>query len=78
MSPTKHFPGYSTDFFDGKHHVVVSEPLSSLLKPILSYPEQLGASYATVPRLAERRTVRNFYQYNYPYAWVGARVAYDA
>ncbi|KAL5523448.1 hypothetical protein ACEPAG_7621 [Sanghuangporus baumii] len=60
LVPTKHFPGYSTDFFDGKHQVV------------------LGASYATVPRLAGRRTVRNFYQHNYPYAWVGARVAYDA
>ncbi|KAI0829181.1 C-type lectin protein [Trametes gibbosa] len=54
------FPGYSSDFFDGKHQVV------------------LGGSYATIPRLADRRTVRNFYQHNYPYPWVGARVAYDA
>ncbi|KAJ2964177.1 hypothetical protein NUW54_g14250 [Trametes sanguinea] len=46
------FPGYSADFFDGKHQVV------------------LGASYATIPRLADRRTVRNFYQHNYPYPWV--------
>ncbi|KAI0640552.1 C-type lectin protein [Trametes meyenii] len=53
------FPGYSSDFFDGKHQVV------------------LGGSYATIPRLADRRTVRNFYQHNYPYPWVGARVAYD-
>ncbi|KAI1792532.1 C-type lectin protein [Ganoderma leucocontextum] len=53
------FPGYSSDFFDGKHQVV------------------LGASYATIPRLGDRRTVRNFYQHNYPYPWVGARVAYD-
>jgi formylglycine-generating enzyme required for sulfatase activity len=58
LVPTKHFTGYSTDFFDGKHHVV------------------LGASYVTIPRLA-RRTLRNFYQHNYPYPWVGARVAYD-
>ncbi|KAA1478651.1 DUF323-domain-containing protein [Dentipellis sp. KUC8613] len=53
------FPGYSSDFFDTKHQVV------------------LGASYATIPRLAGRRTVRNFYQHNYPYPWVGARVAFD-
>lgn len=53
------YPGYSSDFFDGKHHVV------------------LGGSFATVPRLAQRRSLRNFYQHNYPYAWVGARVAYD-
>lgn len=59
LFPTKHFPGYSTDFFDEKHYVV------------------LGASYATIPRLSGRRTVRNFYQRNYPYAWVGARVVYD-
>ncbi|KAF8895713.1 C-type lectin protein [Gymnopilus junonius] len=38
----------------------------------------LGASYATIPRLAGRRTVRNFYQHNYPYPWIGARVVYDA
>ena len=37
----------------------------------------LGASYATIPRIGDRRTVRNFYQHNYPYPWVGARVAYD-
>ena len=38
----------------------------------------IGGSYATIPRLAERRTVRNYYQHNYQYAWVGARIAYDA
>ena len=38
----------------------------------------IGGSYTTIPRLAERRTVRNYYQHNYPYAWVGARIAYDA
>lgn len=59
LAPTNIFTGYSTDFFDSKHHVV------------------LGASYATVPRLAGRRTLRNFYQHNYPYPWVGARVVYD-
>jgi len=58
--PSRLYPGYSVDFFDGKHQVVI------------------GGSYATIPRLAERRTLRNFYQHNYPYAWVGARIAYDA
>ncbi|KAI0314513.1 C-type lectin protein [Amylostereum chailletii] len=59
FEPTGIFSGYSSDFFDGKHQVV------------------LGASYATIPRQAGRRTLRNFYQHNYPYAWVGARVVYD-
>lgn len=58
LVPTDIFTGYSADFFDGKHHVV------------------LGASYATIPRLT-RRTVRNFYQHNYPYPWASARVVYD-
>jgi formylglycine-generating enzyme required for sulfatase activity len=58
LVPTNLFTGYSTDFFDTKHHVV------------------LGASYATIPRLA-RKSVRNFYQHNYPYPWVGARIVYD-
>lgn len=53
------YPGYSMDFFDDKHQVV------------------LGGSYATIPRIAERRSFRNWYQRIYPYAWVGGRVAYD-
>lgn len=59
-SSSELYPGYSSDFFDGHHRVV------------------LGGSYVTPPRLAQRRTFRNWYQHNYPYAWVGARVAYDA
>jgi formylglycine-generating enzyme required for sulfatase activity len=68
---------YSSDFFDGKHHVVV-RPVSppTRMQEINSY-KQLGASYATIPRQAGRRTLRNFYQHNYPYAWVGGRVVYD-
>ncbi|KAL4243691.1 EgtD Methyltransferase Superfamily protein [Abortiporus biennis] len=57
--PSRLYPGYSTDFFDNHHQVVI------------------GGSYATIPRLAERRSLRNYYQHNYPYAWVGARIAYD-
>ncbi|EIN13018.1 DUF323 domain-containing protein [Punctularia strigosozonata HHB-11173 SS5] len=57
--PSVLYPGYSLDFFDGRHQVVI------------------GGSYATIPRIADRRTVRNFYQRNYPYAWCGARVAYN-
>lgn len=57
--PSPLYPGYSMDFFDGKHQVV------------------LGGSYATIPRIAGRRSFRNWYQRNYPYAWVGGRIAYD-
>ncbi|EGN98544.1 hypothetical protein SERLA73DRAFT_183605 [Serpula lacrymans var. lacrymans S7.3] len=57
--PSKLYPGYSADFFDECHQVVI------------------GGSHATIPRIAERHSVRNWYQRNYPYPWVGARVAYD-
>ncbi|PPR00441.1 hypothetical protein CVT24_004502 [Panaeolus cyanescens] len=57
--PSKLYPGYSMDFFDNKHQVV------------------LGGSFATIPRIAERRSFRNWYQKNYPYAWVGGRIVYD-
>ncbi|KAI9573653.1 hypothetical protein HD554DRAFT_2266016, partial [Boletus coccyginus] len=57
--PSQLYPGYSTDFFDGLHRVV------------------LGGSYATIPRITERRSVRNWYQHNYPYSWVGARIVHD-
>ncbi|KAF9483484.1 hypothetical protein BDN70DRAFT_873769 [Pholiota conissans] len=59
FEPSTLYPGYSMDFFDGKHYVV------------------LGGSFATIPRIFERRSFRNWYQRNYPYAWVGARIAYD-
>ncbi|KIK69776.1 hypothetical protein GYMLUDRAFT_34174 [Collybiopsis luxurians FD-317 M1] len=59
FEPSKLYPGYSMDFFDGAHQVVI------------------GGSYATIPRIAERKSVRNWYQRNYPYPWVGARIAFD-
>ncbi|EPX71206.1 sulfatase modifying factor 1 [Schizosaccharomyces octosporus yFS286] len=35
----------------------------------------LGGSFATVPRIANRRSFRNFYQRQYQYAWITARLA---
>jgi len=57
-SASQVYPGYSQDFFDGKHHVV------------------LGGSYATIPHISERRSFVNWYQHNYPYAWIGGRIVY--
>lgn len=34
----------------------------------------LGGSWATHPRIAGRKSFVNWYQRNYPYAWVGARL----
>ena len=52
------YPGYSADFFDGKHHVL------------------LGGSWATHPRIAERRSFRNWYQTGYPYVFSGFRLCH--
>lgn len=71
---------YSSDFFDGKHMVVVrpqfdfSQLCSFLTCTMLA---QIGGSYATIPRLAERRSLRNYYQHNYPFPWVSGRIVYD-
>jgi EasF-like predicted methyltransferase len=51
FEPSEIYPGYSADFFDGKHHVV------------------LGGSWATHPRMAFRRSFRNWYQAAYPYVF---------
>ncbi|KAJ7069428.1 DUF323 domain-containing protein [Mycena amicta] len=59
FKPSALYPGFSADFFDGAHQVV------------------LGGSYATIPRLAERRSLRNWYHHKYPYAWIGGRVVWD-
>ncbi|KAF4979752.1 hypothetical protein FZEAL_4109 [Fusarium zealandicum] len=37
----------------------------------------LGGSWATHPRIAGRASFVNWYQRNYPYAWVGARLVRD-
>lgn len=37
----------------------------------------LGGSWATIPRIAGRRTFRNWYQAGYGFAWVGGRVVKD-
>ncbi|KAI0206341.1 DUF323 domain protein [Astrocystis sublimbata] len=37
----------------------------------------LGGSWATHPRIAGRKSFINWYQRNYPYAWVGARLVRD-
>ncbi|CAE6503684.1 unnamed protein product [Rhizoctonia solani] len=58
--PSIRYPGYSSDFHDQKHHIV------------------LGGSFATIPRLTMRRSLANFYQHNYRYAWIGGRVCFDA
>ncbi|KAF1814158.1 hypothetical protein P152DRAFT_262529 [Eremomyces bilateralis CBS 781.70] len=59
FQPMDVYPGYTADFFDGKHNVV------------------LGGSWATHPRIAGRKTFINWYQRNYRFAWVGARVVRD-
>ncbi|KAJ1343650.1 hypothetical protein BSLG_001798 [Batrachochytrium salamandrivorans] len=50
------YPGYSMDFYDGKHNVI------------------LGASWATMQRLASRRTFRNWYQRGYPFVFAKFRL----
>jgi L-histidine Nalpha-methyltransferase / hercynylcysteine S-oxide synthase len=72
--PMDLYPGYSADFFDGKHNIC------------------LGGSWATVPRIAGRRSFVgpsqcwecctnrgqvNWYQHNYPYVWCTARLVRD-
>jgi len=37
----------------------------------------LGGSWATVPRIAGRRSFVNWYQHNYPYVWCTARLVRD-
>ena len=38
----------------------------------------LGGSWATIPRVAGRKSFINWYQRNYPYVWAGARLVKDA
>ncbi|KAI0161669.1 C-type lectin protein [Hypoxylon sp. FL1284] len=59
FKPMALYPGYTADFFDDKHNIV------------------LGGSWATHPRIAGRKSFVNWYQRNYPYAWVGARLVRD-
>ena len=80
--PLSLYPGFSADFFDTLHNVVVSDILFILLVCFFCTCThriglKIGGSYVTTPRQAERRTLRNFFQRNYPYSWIGGRIAYD-
>ncbi len=78
--PLSLYPGFSADFFDNLHNVVVSQYLLlHFFFRTCTYRVglKIGGSYVTTPRQAERRTLRNFFQRNYPYSWVGGRIAYD-
>ncbi|ORY81537.1 C-type lectin protein [Protomyces lactucae-debilis] len=57
--PSKVYPAYSSDFFDGKHNIV------------------LGGSWATITRIAARKSFVNWYQRNYKFAWTSGRLARD-
>ncbi|KIH91752.1 N-methyltransferase [Sporothrix brasiliensis 5110] len=59
FEPMRLYPGYTADFFDEKHNIV------------------LGGSWATHPRISGRKSFVNWYQRNYQYAWVGARLVRD-
>jgi gamma-glutamyl hercynylcysteine S-oxide synthase len=54
FSPRPYYPGYSSDFFDGKHYVLK------------------GGSARTAARLL-RRSFRNWFRADYPYAYTGFR-----
>lgn len=56
---SKIYPGYSEDFFDSKHNIV------------------LGGSWATLSRIAARKSFVNWYQRNYEYSWSGCRLVRD-
>ncbi|KAI8883365.1 hypothetical protein K501DRAFT_249721 [Backusella circina FSU 941] len=58
FEPSEIYPGYSADFFDGKHNVL------------------LGGSWATHPRMAYRKSFRNWYQAGYPYVFSTFRLCY--
>ncbi|KAF8199986.1 hypothetical protein K438DRAFT_1966322 [Mycena galopus ATCC 62051] len=58
FKPSVVYPGYSADFFDGAHQVV------------------LGGSYATIPRIADRKSMRN-YRNQRTDTWVSGRIVYD-
>jgi formylglycine-generating enzyme required for sulfatase activity len=80
--PSSLYPGFSADFFDSLHNVVVSDILFISLfffsrTCTHRVGLKIGGSYVTTPRQAERRSLRNFFQRNNPYSWIGGRVAYD-
>jgi formylglycine-generating enzyme required for sulfatase activity len=69
---------WTTTIFDTHEGLVPTQLFTGYSTDFFDTKHQvaLGASYATIPRLG-RRTVRNFYQHNYPYPWIGGRVVYD-
>jgi formylglycine-generating enzyme required for sulfatase activity len=55
-TPSKLYPGYSSDFLSGCHNVLV------------------GGSWCTHPRIAMRKSFRNWYQRDYGFAFATFRM----
>jgi hypothetical protein len=77
-SKFRHFiQDFQQTFISIHHNVVVREKSYCFYVHVLKkWPSKLGGSHATTPCLAERRTLRNWYQRNYPYTSIGAQVVY--
>ena len=67
--PSKVYPGYSGRV--SFNELTIGDFFDSKHKVVL------GGSWATLPRIAGRRTFRNWYQDGYGFAWAGARVVKD-
>ncbi|KAJ6603139.1 C-type lectin protein [Mycena sp. CBHHK59/15] len=69
---------WTTTLFDNHDGLVPTNLFTGYSTDFFDTKHQtvLGASYATIPRLG-RKTLRNFWQRGYGYAWVGGRVVWD-
>jgi formylglycine-generating enzyme required for sulfatase activity len=74
------YPGYTCEFYASCIQVTCEEPmLTSSIADFFDGKHNivLGGSWATVPRIAGRKSFVNWYQRNYPYVWAGARLVKD-
>lgn len=81
LRPVRFVPGVQRRLFRWQALCRGASQTPRPLKPpsrALTDLSQIGGSYATIPQIASRKSFRNWYQANYPYSFIGGRVAYDA
>ncbi|GJC94227.1 DUF323 domain protein [Colletotrichum higginsianum] len=73
FEPMPLYPQYTSDFFDGKHNIV----LGGLGRRTPASPDDKHSHHSTSTNTDGNSSV-NWYQRNYPFAWCGARLVRDA
>ncbi|GKT85541.1 LOW QUALITY PROTEIN: DUF323 domain protein [Colletotrichum tofieldiae] len=80
FEPMPLYPQYTSDFFDGKHNIVLGGSWAThpRIAGRRSFPLLPSGNHLSLTEQLLMKSSVNWYQRNYPFAWCGARLVRDA